>query len=166
MKRYRLSVLFGMTLAMVGCSASLDASEAVYSEASEKPDDDVAEATSVKADWSGLNNPKVQAAIAARVEAFAERTGYRYGFLAVDRLDDNDRFLAAGKAAWDLGTPAIVASIQQRDIQIVGDEALAYFEETRGRIADDTSEYFDRGEFEAGVQNALAQIEASWNEGD
>ena len=108
-------------------------------------------------------HPEVQAAIAARVDAFARRTGYRYGFLAVDRLADEDRFGAAGMAAWDLGTPAIVASIEQRDVQIVGDEALAYMEDTRNRIAGETADYFNRGEFEAGVNHALEQIEASWS---
>lgn len=163
-------ILLGAALAMTGCSPESDASETRPVETKDSANE-VANAPETQADnqaeskWRELNDPGVQAAIVARVDAFAQRTGYRYGFLAVDRLDGDDRFAAAGEAAWDLGTPAIVASIEQRDVQIVGDEALAYMEDTRKRIASETAEYFDRGEFEAGVTYALQQIEKSWSEG-
>ena len=162
------TILLGAGFAMTGCSSETEAYEMqpVETEDSTRTAADASDPVAEPEDefgWEGLDDPEVQAAIAARVDAFARRTGYRYGFLAVDRLADEDRFGAAGMAAWDLGTPAIVASIEQRDVQIVGDEALAYMEDTRNRIAGETADYFNRGEFEAGVNHALEQIEASWS---
>lgn len=117
------------------------------------------------ADWSQINDSTVRAAIDAQLEKFYEANGERFGLLVVESLPSGDPFQAAGEAAFSLGMPAIVVATDQKDIQFVGDEALAYMADDRARMAKETAEYFDRGEFEQGIDHALGEIERVWQGG-
>lgn len=165
----------GVLLAATGCGESgaaesrSDTNEATSAaQATQIALADEAEASTpadqpAEADWSGINDAATRAAIDGHLDSFAQETGQRFGLLVVDSLSGADRFQAAGEAAFDLGTPAIVVSLDQRDIQLVGDEALAYDVASRERIARETAAYFDRGDFAEGVSHALDAILASWN---
>lgn len=115
------------------------------------------------ADWSGINDAEVRTVIDKRLAAFSEEAQVRWSLLVVDKHEGDDLWQAAGMAAFDLGGPAIVVSTDQKDIQFVGDEALAYAVEGRTRLAKETAEFLDRGEFVEGVEHAIKGIKAIWN---
>lgn len=153
---------------VVGCSGTDEATAAEDSAAAGAPDTNEVSETAAEpaaADWSRLNDSAVRAAIDARLEEFYQSNGQRFGLLVVDSLGGGDRFQAAGEAAFSLGMPAIVVSTNDKNIQFVGDEALAYMADERARMATETAEYFNRGEFEQGVDHALDEIEHAWQGG-
>lgn len=115
-----------------------------------------------RADWTQLNDSAIRAQIDQRLAAFQEEYFDRFNLLVVEQLEGEDRWQAAGLAASEQGGPTIVVATGQRDVQIVGDEALAYLEEDRIRLQNDLAAHFDRGEFVAGFDNFLSQIVPIW----
>ena len=149
---------------LAGCSAEADDSSAEAAAPETAVDDtqdavaneDAAapEQAAAEADWTGINDNAVRTAIESKLAA------KDMGLVVVERHKSDDFWGDAGMAAMDLGKPAMVVSTGQKDIQFVGDEGLAYFQEDRARIAKETAEFFDRGEYEQGVEHALKQIDA------
>jgi hypothetical protein len=156
----RSAAVTALSVALLACSGETGAAGAENSDAgaaapAEGAADSAAEPET--ADWTGIEDPETRAAIDARLAAFANEYG-PFGLVVVDALEGDDHWTAAGEAAFDLGMPAIVVSTGQREIHFAGDEALAYFEDFRAELAEETAAYFDRGEFAEGIDHALTRI--------
>lgn len=140
------------------------ASENTEEEAAPDTEGEAGEATqeSTSTDWTQINDSAIRAEIDQRLAAFQEEYFDRFNLLVVDRLDGADRWQAAGEAAFELGGPTIVVATEQRDVQIVGDEALAYLEEDRIRLQNGLAEHFNRGEFVTGIETFLRDVVPVW----
>ncbi|MBC2778318.1 hypothetical protein [Parasphingopyxis marina] len=156
----RSGTLAALSVTLFACSGETDAASADGDnvEAVAVSDDAPDSATEPQAaDWTGIEDPGTHAAIDARLADFANEYG-PFGLVVVEALEGDDHWTAAGKASFDLGMPAIVVSTSQHEIHFAGDEGLAYFEDFRAELAEETAAYFDRGEFVEGVDHALGRI--------
>ena len=172
MKLSKHCVATALTVALLaGCSNGGEANGAETADhatalgAPETGDTGEAIVEPATADWTQLNDSALRAAIDAKLEAFYQANDQRFGLLVVDSLPAGDPFQAAGEAAFPLGMPAIVVVTGKKDIQFVGDDALAYMADDRARMAKETAAYFDRGEFEQGIDHALSEIQRAWQGG-
>lgn len=154
----RLAAVLTLPTVLLGCSEGTDVAGSQSADAQEAQTQSVeATPTPEASDWSGLMDDATRAAIDSVLAAKSDQIG-RFSFVAVENFEEEDDWLAAGLAASETGGPAIVVSTGQEIIHFAGDEGLAYFTDFRAKLADETADYFDRGEFVEGIEHATNRI--------
>lgn len=117
--------------------------------------------STAEAGWAGLHDAATQTKLKKRVkEFFEEYNAGPFGLMFVDSLSGKDHRLAAGKLAFKTGAPAIVISIDQKEIFFVGDESFT--PEFSGPATKAMAAKFDKGDYEGGIEDGLTAIFVDW----